>query len=97
MSKVDLDDSMEESKEIFDIRKKSTIMSSYKFGASKLQWGVSKNDVIDSIDHVSPYTIRNETGFLIEVEDDSEGGKSRQKYVVPTGGSANYQIDADIE
>lgn len=34
---------------------------------SKLQ----KGDKIETIDFVSPYTIRNETGFMMIVEEDS--------------------------
>jgi hypothetical protein len=35
---------------------------------SKLSEAIKEE--MESIEHVSPYTIRNETGYTIEVEDD---------------------------
>lgn len=46
---------------------------------------------MDNIDYVSPYTIRNETGFILEVEDNI------RKYVLKAGTSVNFQIDSEIE
>jgi hypothetical protein len=57
-------------------RKESQIPKAPKLGISKSQFGV-----IEAIDHVSPYTIRNETGFVIEVEDDQEDSLAN-KYVI---------------
>ena len=50
----------------------------------------------DTVDHVSPYTIRNETGYVIEVEDDTKSD-NMIRYVLQSGGCVNYQIDADLE
>ena len=44
---------------------------------------------MEAIDHASPYTIRNETGFQMVVEDDNEQNNNI-KYIIPPGGSANY-------
>lgn len=39
----------------------------------------------ENIDHVSPYTIRNESGFTLEVED-----RDIRKYVLKSGYAANF-------
>jgi hypothetical protein len=44
---------------------------------------------IEAIDHASPYTIRNETGFCMTVEDDNELPND-MKYIIPASCSANY-------
>jgi hypothetical protein len=49
-----------------------------KYGVTRSHFG---GNMIEAIDHVSPYTIRNETGYVIEVEDDSEQPNA-SRYVI---------------
>ena len=55
----------EERKEfVFNKSAKTTV------GNSVYQSKLGDQSQADTVDHVSPYTIRNETGYVIEVEDD---------------------------
>lgn len=54
---------------------------------------IHSSQTTESIDHVSPYTIRNETGFPIEVEDE----ETLSKYLLPAQSQINFKVDSNIE
>ncbi|CAK86161.1 unnamed protein product (macronuclear) [Paramecium tetraurelia] len=58
------------------------------------QQQIFQDDRIDNVDYVSPYTIRNETGFELEISDTANKNK---KYILESSSSINYEIDADFD
>ncbi|CAD8061213.1 unnamed protein product [Paramecium primaurelia] len=60
----------------------------------KLHEQIFEDERVDNVDYVSPYTIRNETGFILEISDTSNINK---KYILQSNQSINYEIDADFD
>ena len=62
-------------------------------------------DEKENVEYVSPYTIKNETGYSIEIErDDSlhnnlfiQKKKNIRKYLLPNGASMNFQIESELD
>ena len=54
----------------------------------------------DIVEYVSPYTIKNETGYPIEIERDYGGYNEKEKklrYMLQNGHSMNFQFETDFD
>ncbi|CAD8067129.1 unnamed protein product [Paramecium primaurelia] len=61
---------------------------------SKINEQIIQDNRDDNIVYVSPYTIRNETGFVLEFSDNNN---INRMYRLQSNQSINYEIDADFD